>query len=61
MEFIVSGKVRLSDKIGPLSHHSAVSVVPQWLTQRAENSSFWVNYHKWGFAQNDPLTVLLAS
>ena len=57
IEFVLAGKTKFSEKIGPLALHSAVSVIPQWLAKRADNKNFWTNFHKWNFAQNDPLTV----
>jgi len=57
IELILAGKMKLMDKIGPLAYHSAVSVMPAWLTHRPDNREYWTTFHKWGFSEKDPITV----
>jgi hypothetical protein len=48
-------KPKFVDRIGTLEMHSAVSVLPHWLTQR--NTNFWTSFHEWNISSNDPLAV----
>ena len=52
-------KEKLSEKIGPLGMHSAIGVMPEWLTKRSCNTNYWTQFHKWNFSQDDPIPVTL--
>eukprot|EP00826_Nyctotherus_ovalis_P036419 TRINITY_DN3224_c0_g2_i6.p1 TRINITY_DN3224_c0_g2~~TRINITY_DN3224_c0_g2_i6.p1 ORF type:complete len:296 (-),score=49.63 TRINITY_DN3224_c0_g2_i6:47-934(-) len=58
VELIVGKKSRLGDRIGPLAMHTAVPVIPPFLSQRSSNTNYWQSVHKWNFAPNDDLIVL---
>ncbi len=57
VELTLPNNSKPGNKIGPLTMHTAVSVLPDWLTKRSENSDYWNNFHKWKFTTNDGLTV----
>jgi hypothetical protein len=57
LNFMITKKAEVADKIGPLAMHSAVSVLPQWLTNRVMNTDYWKKYHTWKFSAKDTLAV----
>ena len=46
-----------SERVPELCMHSAVGVLPKWLTSRKENTDYWSNFHRWAFQDRDPLHV----